>query len=155
MLPIVAYNLFKRCYLDGTRRYILIWRIDTCKCGVQWGLWCYRMHDIRAVPWLRRLVAGLSAWRPGFDPDRDLWWINWHLDRFLPPVLRFYPVSFIPPVLHYLEKRKKLMLIITGLHNKPQGCGASVASAAGPLTTKKFDMTCKHVKCRELLGLFD
>jgi hypothetical protein len=27
--------------------------------------------------------------------------------------------------------------LITGLHNKPQGCGASVASAAGPFTTKK------------------
>ena len=22
----------------------------------------------KAVPWLRRLVAGLSLWRPGFDP---------------------------------------------------------------------------------------
>jgi hypothetical protein len=22
----------------------------------------------KAVPWLRRLVAGLSPWRPGFDP---------------------------------------------------------------------------------------
>jgi hypothetical protein len=27
------------------------------------------------------------------------------------------------------------IIIITGLHNKPQGCGASVASAAGPFTT--------------------
>jgi hypothetical protein len=35
-------------------------------------------------------------------------------------------------MLHYKEKRKKL--IITGLHNKPSGCGASVASAAGPFT---------------------
>jgi hypothetical protein len=31
------------------------------------------------------------------------------------------------------EKGQKI--IITGLHNKPQGCGASVASAAGPFTT--------------------
>jgi hypothetical protein len=50
----------------------------------------------------------------------------------------FSPVNFIPPVLHYKEKRKKLISFITGLHNKPQGCGASVASAAGPLTTKKI-----------------
>jgi hypothetical protein len=28
---------------------------------------------------------------------------------------------------------EKLIIFITGLHNKPQGCGASVASAAGPL----------------------
>jgi hypothetical protein len=31
------------------------------------------------------------------------------------------------------------------LHNKPQGCGASVASAAGPFTTKK---TTQFVKLR-------
>jgi hypothetical protein len=30
-----------------------------------------------------------------------------------------------------------IIIIITGLHKKPQGCGASVASAAGPFTTKK------------------
>jgi hypothetical protein len=34
-------------------------------------------------------------------------------------------------------KTKKLIIFITGLHNKPQGCGASVASAAGPFTAKK------------------
>jgi hypothetical protein len=31
----------------------------------------------------------------------------------------------------------KRIVFITRLHNKPQGCGASVASAAGPFTTKK------------------
>jgi hypothetical protein len=39
------------------------------------------------------------------------------------------------------RKRAKIIIIIVifiiGLHNKPQGCGASVASAAGPFTTKK------------------
>jgi hypothetical protein len=34
-------------------------------------------------------------------------------------------------------KTKKRIIISTGLHNKPQGCGASAASAAGPFTTKK------------------
>jgi hypothetical protein len=29
------------------------------------------------------------------------------------------------------------VIFITGLHKKPQGCGASVASAAGPFATKK------------------
>jgi hypothetical protein len=33
---------------------------------------------------------------------------------------------------------KTLIVFITGLHNKPQGCGASVASAAGPFTKKKL-----------------
>jgi hypothetical protein len=35
------------------------------------------------------------------------------------------------------RKNEKLITFITGLHNKSQGCGASVASAAGPLTTQK------------------
>jgi hypothetical protein len=35
------------------------------------------------------------------------------------------------------KKEKKLIIFITGLHNKSQGCGASVASAAGPFTTEK------------------
>jgi hypothetical protein len=52
-------------------------------------------------------------------------------------VLRFFPVNFIPPVLHYTEKRKKLIIFIIGFHNKPQGYGASVISVAEPFTTKK------------------
>jgi hypothetical protein len=47
------------------------------------------------------------------------------------------PVNFIPPVLHYTEKRKKLIILITGFQNKPQGCGASLASTAGPFTNKE------------------
>jgi hypothetical protein len=54
------------------------------------------------------------------------------LGQVSPRVLRFSPVNFIPPVLHYWEKRKKIIIFITGLHNKPQGCGASVATAVGP-----------------------
>ena len=36
-----------------------------------------------------------------------------------------------------LKGKTKKKIIITWLHNKPQGCGASVASAAGPFTTIK------------------
>jgi hypothetical protein len=67
------------------------------------------------------------------------------LGQVFPLVLRFSAVSFIPPVLHYTEKRKKkLIIFITGLHNKPRGCRASVASAAGPFTTKikEYNYTC-------------
>jgi hypothetical protein len=35
-------------------------------------------------------------------------------------------------------KTKKLITFITRLHNKHQGCGASVASAAEPFTKKKY-----------------
>jgi hypothetical protein len=41
------------------------------------------------------------------------------LGQVFPRVLRFSPVNFIPLVLHYKEKRKKLIIFITGLHNKP------------------------------------
>jgi hypothetical protein len=41
-------------------------------------------------------------------------------------------------VLHCTEKRKKIISIFTtGLHNEPQGCGASVASAGGPSPQKE------------------
>jgi hypothetical protein len=64
------------------------------------------------------------------------------LGQVFPRILRFSSVSFIPPVLHYKEERKKLIIFITGLHSKPVGCGESVASAAGPFTTKKKVKLC-------------
>jgi hypothetical protein len=68
----------------------------------------------------------------------DLWWTKWHCDRFFPEYFGFSPVNFIPLVLHYTEKRgKELIIFITGLHNKLQGCGAPVASAAGPFITRR------------------
>jgi hypothetical protein len=57
--------------------------------------------------------------------------------QVFPRVLRFFPVNLIPPVSYYTETRKKLTIFITGSHNKPQGFGASVVSAAGPFSTKK------------------
>jgi hypothetical protein len=59
------------------------------------------------------------------------------LGEVSPRVLPFSPVNFIPPPLNYSKKRKKLIVFITGLHNKPQGCGESVASDAGPFIIKK------------------
>jgi hypothetical protein len=75
-----------------------------------------------AVPWLRRFVAGLSPRWPGFDPGSIH--VGFMVDKVAvgqvsPRVLRFSPVSFITPVLHYREKRKKLIIFITWLHNKP------------------------------------
>ena len=53
---------------------------------------------------------------------------------FPPEYFGFSPVNFIPPLLHYKDERKNHLH--HKLHNKPQGCGASVASAAGPFNTK-------------------
>jgi hypothetical protein len=62
---------------------------------------------IVAVPWLRRLVADLSPRRPGFDPGSVH--VGFMVDKLAlgqvhPRVLRFFPVNFILPMLHYLEK---------------------------------------------------
>jgi hypothetical protein len=59
------------------------------------------------------------------------------LGQFFPRELPYSPVSFIPLLFHYTKKRKKLIIIITGLHNKPQGFGASVVSAAGLFIIQK------------------
>jgi hypothetical protein len=66
----------------------------------------------------------------------DLWWTKWHCDRFFPKYFSF-PLSVSFHRCSITRKNKKFIIFITGLHNKPQGCGASVASAAGPFTTKK------------------
>jgi hypothetical protein len=74
----------------------------------------------------------------------DLWWTKWHCDRFSPSTLVF-PCQFHSTGAPLLGKGQKIIIIIiivivtfiTGLHKTPQGCGASVATAAGPFTTKK------------------
>jgi hypothetical protein len=62
-----------------------------------------------AVPWLRRLAAGLPPRRSMFDPGSVR--VGFVVDKValgqvFPRVLRFSPVNFIPPVLHYYEKDK-------------------------------------------------
>jgi hypothetical protein len=86
------------------------------------------------VPWLRRLVAGLSPQRPGFEP----WSV--HVGFVVDKVAlgQVFPCQFHSTGVPLLGKnKKKIIAFVTGLHNKPQGCSASVAFAAGPFTTKK------------------
>jgi hypothetical protein len=57
-----------------------------------------------------------------------------------PPSASVFPCQFHStgaPLLGKGQKITMIVIFITGLHNKPQGCSASVASAAGPFTTKK------------------
>jgi hypothetical protein len=54
----------------------------------------------------------------------DLWWTKWHWDRFFPEYIVF-PLSV------------SLIIYSTGLHNMPEGFGASVASYAGPFTKRR------------------
>jgi hypothetical protein len=54
-------------------------------------------------------------------------------------ILRFFPVSFIPPVLHYNGKAERTSSSSSqGCTISLQGCGVSVASAAGPFNKKKY-----------------
>jgi hypothetical protein len=60
-----------------------------------------------AVPWLRRLAAGLPPRWPGLDPGSvDVGFVvdEVALGEVFPRVLRVSPVSYIPPLLRYLEK---------------------------------------------------
>jgi hypothetical protein len=62
------------------------------------------------------------------------------LGQVFPPSTSVSPCRFHSTGAPLLGKGQKILIIvtfITGLHKKPQGCGTSVASAAGPFTTKK------------------
>jgi hypothetical protein len=92
-----------------------------------------------AVPWLRRLVAGLSPRRPGFNPGSVH--MGFVVDKVALGQVFLPRTSVFSCQFHFTGaplqgKMKKLIIFITGLHNKHQGCGASVSSAAGPFTTK-------------------
>jgi hypothetical protein len=59
-----------------------------------------------------------------------------------PPSTSVFPCQFHSTSAPLLGKGQKIIIIIiiiflTGLHKQPQGCGASLASPAGPFTTKK------------------
>jgi hypothetical protein len=47
-----------------------------------------------------------------------------------------FPCQFHSTGAPLLGKGQKIIIFIIGLHNKPHGCSASVASAAGPFTAK-------------------
>jgi hypothetical protein len=97
------------------------------------------------VPWLRRLAAGLPPRRPGFDPGPVH--VGFVVDKValgqvFSPSTSVFPCQFHSAGAPLLGKGQKIIIIIivifiTGLHNKHQGCSASVASAAGPFSTKK------------------
>jgi hypothetical protein len=61
------------------------------------------------------------------------------LEQVFPPSSSVFPCQFHSTGPPLLGKGEKIIIFIciTGLHKKPHGCGASLASAAGPFTTKK------------------
>jgi hypothetical protein len=63
-----------------------------------------------------------------------------HWDRFFPEYFGFLLSILFHRCSIVRKKKKKIIIFITDIHNKPQGCGASVASAAGPSTKKKLSV---------------
>ena len=54
------------------------------------------------------------------------------LGQIFAPSTSVFPCQFYSTGAPLQGKTKKLIIFITGLHNQSQGCGASLASAAGP-----------------------
>jgi hypothetical protein len=88
------------------------------------GSWGFRVN---------LLIPGQSMWY--------LWWIKWHWDGFSPSTSVFPSQFRSTGALLQGKTKKKPIFFITGLHIKPQGCGASVASAAGPFKKNR----CLHL----------
>ena len=80
---------------------------------------------------------------PGSIPGRsmwDLWWTKWHWGSFFSPSTSVFPRQFHSTGAALHGKMKTLVIFLIGLHNKPEGCGGSVASAAGPFNKKRTFM---------------
>jgi hypothetical protein len=105
------YACYTRCIKFG-RRDVHIMLLSDCEfhenLRSESCSWIKLANE--AVPWPRRLVAGLSTRKPGFGPGSvrvGFMLYKVAMGQFFPRVLGVSPVSFISPVLHYLEKRKK------------------------------------------------
>jgi hypothetical protein len=81
----------------------------------------------------RDFVAGLPQRRPRFDPESVH--VGFGVDKValgqvFPKYFGFFPVSFIPLVLHYMEKRKNSSSSFSS--PSTQGCTISLNAAVGP-----------------------
>jgi hypothetical protein len=81
----------------------------------------------------------------------DLWWRKWHWDRFFSEYFGFSCKFHSTGAPLKLESRK-LIIFLIGLHNKPQGCGASVSSIKRDQRTK-YPFNAKVIKCTHFANI--
>jgi hypothetical protein len=101
-----------------------------CIAQYKWTLlilffWNMTPHSVTAL-WQTQKIR-----RPGFDPGSVH--VGFVLDKVEMGQVFLQLISFHQCSIRR-ENRKKQIIFITGLHNKPQGCGAHVASATGTFT---------------------
>jgi hypothetical protein len=85
----------------------------------------------------RRLLTAEARVRSRVPPCGNFWWTKWRWDRFFS---EYFCYSLYHPTraqLKWKNRKKRLIISITGLHHKPSVGGASVASAAGPFNKRK------------------
>jgi hypothetical protein len=117
------------------------------------------LRQWKAVPWLRRLVAGISPRRPGVRSQVkfmwDLWWTNWHWDKFFSE-LSVFPCQFHStgaPLLVKIGKKKTAQP-----DHLYWGCTKSLKTVVrGPLIKKMLMTNCNDTignRTRDLPALF-
>jgi hypothetical protein len=96
-----------------------------------------------AVRWLRRVVASEAWVRFRVSPCEICGGQSGTGTGFIPEYFGFpLSISFHRCSITRKNEKKKLIIFITELHNKSEGCGAPEASAAGPFTTKIRSVLC-------------
>jgi hypothetical protein len=107
----------------------------------------------RAVPCLRRLVTGLPPRKPRFNTISSPCGICGGQNGTgagVPASNSVFPCRFHSTGAPLLGKMKKTNHLHHRVAQYASGCGASVASAAGPFDTKKIMASLQEVLCRML-----
>ena len=97
------HKQFKSCPPENIMYLLFVRETDRVFCALRTENLDIVYVRVKAVPWFRRLVVGLSMWRSGFIPRP--YCVSFVVDKMLqktglPPVLLFSPISVIPPILH-------------------------------------------------------
>jgi hypothetical protein len=108
--------------------------------------YCFRNKDFKVLYWVRAMAEAVSRWCPTTEaqprsrvsPCGTCGGQSSTRTGVSPEYFGFpLSVAFHRCSITWKNAKKKIIIFIVGLYKKPKGCGASVASAAGPLPTNK------------------